>query len=265
MPELPEVETVRRDVLPFVRGRTIKNIEAIDQRVIRGISFKQFKKKMIGQKIVDVQRRAKWLLFELASGNYLVIHLAMTGRLLFAPDDYVKVIFNLSGGRTLYFSDARLFGRVKFFDHYPALKLGPEPLSDEFTFEKFREILKKRNGFIKNVLLDQKFISGIGNIYAIESLFRAKIRPNRRINTLKDNEIKKLHKEIRDILHEAIGERGTSDSWFVDARGNKGAFQFRLKVYGRKEENCVRCKSKSKVKRIVMAQRGTYYCPRCQK
>jgi formamidopyrimidine-DNA glycosylase len=265
MPELPEVETVRRDVLPFVKEKKIVGIEAIDSRVIRGISLKQFKKKIIGQKIVDVKRRAKWLLFELASGSYLVIHLAMTGRLLFDPDGYVKVIFKLSGKKALYFSDARLFGRVKFFDHYPALKLGPEPLSDEFTFEKFKAILKKRNGFIKNVLLDQKFISGIGNIYAIESLFRAKIRPNRKISTLKDGEIKRLHKEIRNILIEAIEERGTSDSWFVDARGKKGKFQLRLKVYRRKDENCMECKTKAKVKRIVMAQRGTYYCPRCQK
>jgi formamidopyrimidine-DNA glycosylase len=263
MPELPEVETVRLDVLPFVKGRTIKNIEIIDHRNIKGISAKQFRKKIVNQKIVDVERRAKYLLFKLASGKYLVIHLGMTGRLLFSPDDYVKVIFNLSGNKALYFSDARLFGKIRFYDHYPPLKLGPEPLTRDFTVEKFKEILKKRKGAIKSVLLDQKFLSGIGNIYAIESLFRSGIHPQRRANSLSDKEIKKLHKEIQKILLEALGYRGTSDSWFVDARGKKGGFQLRLKVYGRKDEPCFKCKSR--VKRIVMGQRGTYFCPRCQK
>ncbi|MEA3493190.1 MAG: bifunctional DNA-formamidopyrimidine glycosylase/DNA-(apurinic or apyrimidinic site) lyase [Candidatus Margulisiibacteriota bacterium] len=265
MPELPEVEIVRRDVLPFVKGRKVINVEAIDRRVIRGISFKQLKKKMIGQKIVDVKRRAKYLLFELASGKYMVVHLGMTGRLLFSPDDYVKVIFDLSGKRSLYYSDARLFGKIRFFGQYPDLKLGPEPLSDVFTPEVLKGILGSRKTKIKNILMQQRLISGIGNIYAAEALFRARIRPQRRGDSLKDAEIKRLHREIVNILHEALGQRGTSDNWFVDAKGKKGGFQLRLKVYGRKGENCVRCKSKSRVKRIVMAQRGTYFCPRCQK
>jgi len=263
MPELPEVETVRLDVLPFVRGRTVKNIEVIDHRVIRGISEKQFRKKIIGQKIVDVERRAKYLLFKLKSGKYMTVHLAMTGRLLFSPDDYVKVIFNLSGNKALYFSDARLFGKIRFYDHYPPLKLGPDPLTKDFTVEFLRKILKSRKTKIKNLLLEQKLIGGIGNIYAIESLFRSGIHPQRLANSLTDVEIKKLHKEIRKVLLEALGYRGTSDSWFVDARGKKGGFQLRLKVYGRKDEPCFKCKSK--VKRIVMGQRGTYFCPKCQK
>lgn len=263
MPELPEVETIRRDVLPFVRGRVIRKVEVIDPRNIKNITPSQFKEKLLGQKILDVSRRAKYLLFKLASGNYLVIHLGMTGRLLFTPDDYVKVIFHLSGDRVLYFSDARLFGKIRFYEKYPNLQLGPEPLSEEFTDEKFRELLRKRSAGIKLVLLDQKFLAGIGNIYAQEALFRAGIHPRRPANKLKDFEVKKLRREIQKVLQEALGYRGTSDSWYVDARGRKGGFQLRLKVYGRESEPCLRCKTP--IRRIVMGNRGTYFCPRCQK
>jgi formamidopyrimidine-DNA glycosylase len=262
MPELPEVETVRQDVLPYVKGKVIRNVKIIDPRNIKGISPRQLKKKVEGEKIQDVERRAKYLFFKLASGKYLVVHLGMTGRLLFAPDDYVKVIFNLSGKRVLYYSDARLFGKIRFYDGYPDIKLGPEPLSQEFTAEKFKEMLKGRKAAVKLVLLDQKFLAGLGNIYAIESLFRAGIHPKRPANSLKDSEIKKLYKEIRKVLLKALGYRGTSDRWFLDARGRKGGFQFKLKVYGREGEPCFRCKTP--VKRIVMGQRGTYFCPRCQ-
>jgi len=263
MPELPEVETIRQDVLPFVRGREIKKVEIIDPRNIKGITPSLFVKKVVGEKIVDLERRAKYLLFKLASGKYLVIHLGMTGRLLFAPDDYVKVIFHLSGKRALYFSDARLFGKIRFYSHYPELKLGPEPLQEDFTVPQFRQMLKQRKIAIKQLLLDQKFISGVGNIYANEALFRAGIHPRRPANSLNDLEVKKLYKAIKQVLFEAIKYRGTSDSWYVDAKGKKGGFQFRLKVYGRKDEPCFGCKSK--VQRIALGQRGTYYCPKCQK
>ena len=128
MPELPEVETIRREVLPFVRGKTVTGVEVIDHRNIKGMAPAEFQKKMKGQKILDIERKAKYQLFKLASGNYMVVHLGMTGRLLFSPDKYVKVIFNLSGGKKLYFSDARLFGKLWFYESYPPLKLGPEPL-----------------------------------------------------------------------------------------------------------------------------------------
>jgi len=263
MPELPEVETVRRDIQPFVKGRIIKNIEIIDPRNIKKIHPEILKKRLIGQKILDVSRRAKYLLFKLASGNYFTVHLGMTGRLLFAPDGYVKVIFHLSGDKALYFSDARLFGKIRFFEGYPDLKLGPEPLENEFTKEQFREMLKTRKSPIKNLLLDQKFIAGIGNIYSIESLFRAGIHPQKRANKLSAEEAGKLYHEIKKVLLESLGHRGTSDSWFLDAHGKKGGFQLRLKVYGRKDEPCFKCKAP--IKRIVMGQRGTYFCPRCQK
>jgi len=264
MPELPEVETVKEDILPFVKGRVIKEIDVISlKNILKGTSPSQLKKELEGEKIISVERRAKYLIFKLASGRCFTIHLGMTGRVLFAPDDYVKAVFYLSGGRVLYFSDARRFGKIRFYQEYPDLKLGPEPLGREFTAASFKEMLKKKKTAIKIALLDQKFISGLGNIYAIESLFRAGIHPRRPANKLNDAEVKKLYHQIKKVLAEALGYRGTSDSWFLDAHGKKGGFQLRLKVYGRKGEPCFKCKTP--VKRIVMGQRGTYFCPRCQK
>jgi formamidopyrimidine-DNA glycosylase len=263
MPELPEVETIRREVLPFVRGRTIKTVEIIDPRNIKKISVPLFKKALAGQRILDIERRAKYQLFKLASGQYLVVHLGMTGRLLFRPDKYVKVVFRLSGGKALYFSDARLFGKLYFFDHYPPLKLGPEPLEKDFSWQKLKALLLKKKSSIKMVLLDQKVISGVGNIYANEALFRAGILPQRKANKLTDQEYKKLHKAIVAVLQAGIKYGGTSDSWYVDARGEKGRFQDHLLVYGRKGEPCAKCRGE--VVRVSHGQRGTFYCPKCQK
>lgn len=264
MPELPEVETVRQDILPFVKGRTIRDIDIISPRnILKRTSPLRFKKELVGEKIVDVERRAKYLLFRLASGRYFTIHLGMTGRLLFAPDDYVKVIFHLSGRRVLYYSDARRFGKIQLYKGFPDLRLGPEPLGREFTPQRFGEMLSRRKAAIKLVLLDQKFLAGLGNIYTTEALFRAGVHPQRAANSLKDSEIKKLHREIQKVLLEALGYRGTSESWFVNAKRKKGGFQFKLRVYGREGEPCFKCKTP--IKRIEMGQRGTYFCPRCQK
>lgn len=264
MPELPEVEIVRRDILPFVKGRVVKRIEVISLKsILKGISPLQLKKELEGKKIADVGRRAKYILFRLASGGYFTVHLGMTGRLLFQPDDYVRLIFHFSGNRALYYSDARRFGKIRFYKGYPDLELGPEPLGREFTPEKFKEMLREKKAAIKLVLLDQKFLAGLGNIYATESLFRAGIHPKRPANKLSGAEVKKLHHHIKKVLFEALGYRGTSDRWFLDAHGRKGGFQLRLKVYGRKGEPCFKCKTP--IKRIVLGQRGTYFCPRCQK
>ncbi|MFA6431105.1 MAG: bifunctional DNA-formamidopyrimidine glycosylase/DNA-(apurinic or apyrimidinic site) lyase [Candidatus Margulisiibacteriota bacterium] len=263
MPELPEVETIRRGVEPRVIGRKIIDVEIIDKRNIKGISPALLKKRLLGEKVVSVKREAKYLLFEMASGKYLVVHLGMTGRLLFKSDGYVKVIFHFSGGKSLYYSDARLFGKIRLFDKHPELKLGPDPLLNSFKVADLKKILGHRNTSVKVLLLDQKLIAGIGNIYANEALFRAGIHPARKANTLSDKEIMKLHDAIRSTLSDGVKYRGTSDSWYIDADGEKGAFQDHLKVYRKGEEPCLKCKTK--IKRIVIGQRGTYYCPRCQK
>lgn len=263
MPELPEVETIRREILPFVKGKVFSRLEIKDPRNIKGISPKKLEENLKGKKILDIERRAKYLVFPLSPKGFLVVHLGMTGRLLFEPDPYLKITFVFTGGKKLYFSDARLFGKVRFFDEDPKLDLGPEPFSKEFTPQRFKDMLMKKKTTIKLALLDQKFLSGVGNIYANEALFRAGIHPQRKTNSLSDKEAYKLHEVILAVLNEAINYRGTSDNWYVDASGKKGGFQNRLKVYGRKGEPCFKCKGK--IVRISQGQRGTFFCPACQK
>lgn len=263
MPELPEVETIRREILPFVKGKVFSRLEIKDHRNIKGISPKKLEENLKGKKILDIERRAKYLVLPLSPKGFLVVHLGMTGRLLFEPDPYLKITFVFSGGKKLYFSDARLFGKIRFFDGDPKLDLGPEPFSKDFTPDVFREKLSKKKTTVKLALLDQKFLSGVGNIYANEALFRAGIHPQRKTNSLSDREVKKLHDAVLAVLNEAIHYRGTSDNWYVDASGKKGGFQERLKVYGRKGEPCFKCKGK--IVRISHGARGTFFCPKCQK
>jgi len=273
MPELPEVETIRRDMEPYVLGRAIKAVKALRARnVLKGISAKGLQKALKGQKIEKVERRGKFLIFKLASGNCLVIHLGMTGRVLKAPDRFVKVTFMLSGGRSFYFSDIRMFGKVMFFRSYPTFKLGPEPLAphqmvpgqaDDFTVTRFAELLKGRGGNIKAWLLNQRFLAGVGNIYASEALFRAGIAPRRRAGSLNPQEILKLHRALRRVLSEGIKYRGTSVSDYRDAGGRVGGYQHRLRVYDREGKRCYKCKGP--VKKIIIGQRSTYFCPRCQR
>ncbi|KAF0134253.1 MAG: formamidopyrimidine-DNA glycosylase [Candidatus Saganbacteria bacterium] len=263
MPELPEVETIRKGLLPLVKRKTIRKVVVIDKRVIKDIAPKEFIAEITGEKIADIERRAKYLLFKFKSGKYMVVHLGMTGRLIFTKDKYVKVEFKFSGNKSFYYSDMRLFGKIRFYDSYPNLDLGYEPLSKEFTFNVLKDILNKCKGIIKSVLLDQKLVAGLGNIYVLESLFYAGINPQRRANSLKDNEIKKLYFEIKNVLKKALNSRGTSFSSYVDAKGKKGSFQQKLSVYGKKDLPCPKCKTP--IKRINAGNRGTYFCPNCQK
>lgn len=263
MPELPEVETVRRDIRPYLKGELIKDVKAFDPRNFQKITPLKFREAVVGEKILDVDRRAKYLIFKLKSGKAFVIHLGMSGNVLFAPDKYVKAIFSLSHGKKFYFSDMRLFGKIWFYPKYPEYDLGPEPLALDFTAEKFKQMLKQHKTAIKPLLLNQKFIAGLGNVYAVEALFRAGIHPKRLANTIDHKQAAKLHKEIQKVLLEALGFRGTSVRAFVNASGKKGSFQLHLKVYDRKGEPCYKCRKP--IKRIVLGQRGTYFCPRCQK
>ena len=264
MPELPEVETIRRDVEPWVRNRAIKAVRANRAgRVLRSLGAKGLEKAIRGKKIERVERRGKFLIFRLNSGGCLLIHLGMTGKILKAPDRFVKVEFKLSNGKSFYFSDIRKFGRVQYFDHYPVFKLGPEPLTDDFTAERFGEMLRQRKANIKNLLLDQKLLAGVGNIYASEALYRAGIDPRRKAKSLKKLEINKLHSAIRQVLSEGIRHRGTTISDYQDASGKSGGYQHQLKVYGRTGNTCAKCRTP--IRRIVIAQRSTFYCPKCQK
>ncbi|NQU16789.1 MAG: DNA-formamidopyrimidine glycosylase [Candidatus Saganbacteria bacterium] len=262
MPELPEVETVKRQILPVVAGRVITSLEYIDRRNIKNISSKEFKRKIVGDKILDIERRAKYLFFKLKSGNWMVIHLGMAGRVLLKPDKYVKIIFGLSGGKKMYFSDTRLFGKIWLYTKYPELGLGPEPLEKSFKLGDFKKLVKSKRGNTKVVLMDQKFIAGIGNIYAAEALFVAGINPKRRMESLTDNEIAKLYKGIMKSLKAGIVHKGTSVSDFVGAIGQEGTNQNYLYVYGRKGEPCKKCRQP--IHKISLGQRGTYFCSKCQ-
>lgn len=274
MPELPEVETIKNDLNKNIRGKKIKTVEILEPKII-GFLGKTFKSKAEGKIIKNVGRRAKLLVMELAGGLFLVFHLKITGQLIFkgaaaARDKFTRVIFYLSGGEKLFFNDLRKFGYIKVFDKaglkemFKIMKFGPEPLDKSFTFEVFNNLLnRKKNAPIKPLLMDQSFISGVGNIYASESIYSAKINPKRKVRTLTLPERKLLFKSIKKVLTDSIKHRGTSADSYVDAFGAKGDFEKYLRVYGREGKKCFRCAGI--VKRISQAGRGTFFCPKCQK
>ncbi|MBU0687686.1 MAG: bifunctional DNA-formamidopyrimidine glycosylase/DNA-(apurinic or apyrimidinic site) lyase [Candidatus Margulisbacteria bacterium] len=272
MPELPEVETIVNGLRPRILKKKISSVKVIDRRILTGISAPSFIKKLAGRSFKSIVRRAKYIIIALNDGDYLLVHLGMTGGLVYRHKldkdiKYVKWFIKFRNGTFLYYIDARLFGEIrivndKYIEKLDA-KLGPEPLSPEFTFEKFWERLNKRKGNVKALLLNQSFISGIGNIYAIESLFMSGISPLRKAHRVTRAEAKKLHSNIKKVLFKSIGSGGTSVDSYVDSDGEEGSFQFKLKVYSRKGEKCYRCGGT--VKRISLGQRGTYYCPKCQK
>lgn len=273
MPELPEVETVRRALTKKIVGRKILNIESNFEKIVNQPDFKTFQKNIAGKNIESVSRRGKFLLFHLSGGKIMVSHLRMTGHWLVGPkieiNKFMHLIFQLSGSQTLAYSDIRKFGRVWLIDakdlgkFAPVLKLGPEPLGKEFVFAEFSSNLAKIKSRIKVVLLNQQVVAGLGNIYVDEVLHDAGISPRRLANQLKIAEKKRIFDAIRKIIAKAIKFRGTTVVNFTTPEGKGGDFQTQLKVYGKKGEKCLRCKGE--IKRIVVAGRGTHYCPQCQK
>jgi len=277
MPELPEVETIRRQLSKKILYKKIKEVEVFDPRIIQGSSVDDFKKIVSGKKVKNISRKGKLLIFELSENYYLVVHLKLTGQLILQEKEgiekrkkYTSVIYVFSDGKKLFHNDLRKFGYVcllnkkqlkKFLEEK---KYGIEPLSKEFTLDKFKTLLlKKPKSKIKPLLMDQSFIAGIGNIYSQESCWCAKILPTREVKTLKDKEIKDLYNCLIKILKEAIIYRGASADAYVDIYGEKGDYLSKLKVYGREGKKCYRCGAK--IKKITLAGRGTYFCPKCQK
>ena len=274
MPELPEVETIVSDLLQ--QGVVGEKIVASQVGWPRSVAFpecKLFLKYIKNKTIKDVRRRAKYLLFVLDESYFLIIHLRMSGRLTFCRSAELKgvhehVIFSFASGRDLRFHDTRKFGRCyltknpeKFLGH-----LGPEPLSDEFQYHDFRLGLQNRKKSIKTLLLDQRFIAGLGNIYVDESLWDAKIHPESPAYFLDQKDIRRLYKSIKKILQRGIKNLGTSlgdsDTNFYSVAKRRGRNQDQLKVFRRDGEACPRCKKK--ISRIVVGQRGTHFCSRCQ-
>jgi len=283
MPELPEIETIVRDLDKKLKNKRIIAIKSLDKKVFQLTPADV--KRAVGKKIRVVKRRAKMIIIDLGK-NSLVVHLKMTGQLVYVgsgrviagghpivnqnkilPNKFTRVIFKFNKS-TLYFNDMRRFGWIKLMSTDEFIKfnkqLGVEPLSSEFTPEYFNKILSFRQKIlIKQVLLDQKYISGIGNIYADESLHIARIKPFRKVKTLKPAEITKLWRAIPKILKYAIKHRGTSFNDYVDAQGEAGNFIKHLKVYGRAGEKCKNCGQP--VKKIKLGGRGTHWCDYCQK
>jgi formamidopyrimidine-DNA glycosylase len=258
VPELPEVETVVRSVAPHLTGRRILSAEFTSRLVTPG-NRTALVKRLVGRRVESVRRRGKFILIHLDQG-LLSIHLGMTGRLLISgkPAGHTHAVFTLDDGLLLY-DDPRQFGKIEW-NPRRVERLGPEPL--EIPLEEFRTRLR-RKARIKPLLLNQSFLAGLGNIYADESLFAAGIHPLASAAKLSAPRAAKLHQAIREILTAAIEAGGSSISDYVDAEGRKGWFQVSHRVYGREGEPCANCGTP--IRRIVVAQRSSHFCPKCQK
>ncbi len=278
MPELPEVETIKKQLEKSIIGKTIKSAEIFYPRFIN-VSVKKFKQAVVNAKIKKVWRRAKLLIIDISNGYSLLCHLKMTGQLIYKEsgitndelkDKHVHIIYSFLHNGVLIHKDIRKFGYVKLIKtgelegYLSKMGYGIEPLGKDFTFAAFKKIIRsKPKQKIKQFLLDQKNIAGIGNIYADEICFYAGLRPDRKILSLSLYEIKKIYIAIKKILADAIKYRGSSISDYQDSQGQKGEYHWRLKVYGRAGKPCVKCRAH--LSKTKLSGRGTHFCPKCQK
>jgi len=268
VPELPEVETIVRGLADTVVGRRIADVRVETPSVIINDLPGDFATLLRGETIEAVVRRAKFIVMRLSSGRSLVTHLRMTGRFVVereaCQDAYARVRLRFEDGGWLRYSDVRRLGRVRLTaDGTWAEGIGVEPLGPAFTPELFHRLLKGRRTPIKVLLLDQRVVAGVGNIYACEALYQAGIHPRRPAGSLSKERTGRLHSAIVRVLESAIRMRGTTVRGYVDAEGLKGGFQNQLAVYGREGLLCFRCHVP--IKRVALGQRGTFYCPRCQR
>jgi len=270
MPELPEVETIKNDLQRLVVGKKILNISTTSAKQVKP-SLEAVKKTITGTKITKVARRAKLLQIFLNNSWILAIHLKMTGRLLVRnqddpPDDWQRVTLDLSGGKQLRLADLRKFGWVRLISKQEREKIlqefGPEPLAD-LTLANLKKILSTTGQAVKIVIMDQKKIAGVGNIYACDALFLARLDPRRPANKLAGEEVKSLLAAIEKVLRAGIKDRGASDQYYLDALGHKGHYQQHFLVYNREGKQCFGCQGR--VKKIKLGGRGTYFCPDCQR
>ncbi|MDD4179249.1 MAG: bifunctional DNA-formamidopyrimidine glycosylase/DNA-(apurinic or apyrimidinic site) lyase [Candidatus Margulisbacteria bacterium] len=287
MPELPEVETVRRGLAKTIVGKTIAGFTCDTKKMMnRPLSF--YQKTLKGLKVLALDRRAKMIIIRLSKEWNILVHLKMTGQLVYCgdhqsvvgghpikegfekdPNRFTHATFTFTDKSHLFFNDVRKFGWLRLFRGDELIKvldhdLGPEPLEENYTLELFQNALKRRpNNRIKQFLMDNKNVVGIGNIYSDEICYFARVRPDRRVKALKESEIKLLFKGIKHILAEAIKYEGTSISDYVNAMGEAGAYTKKLRVYGRYDEKCFKCGGV--VKRLKIGGRTSSFCPRCQK
>lgn len=273
MPELPEVETVKRTLNELIVGKTIERVTVSLPRIIqRPDDTLQFEHMLAGHTFQRVERRGKFLRMIL-DGLVLVSHLRMEGRYgVYRQDEPVEkhthVIFHFTDQTELRYKDVRQFGTMHLFQPGEDLKLPPlnklglEPLDEQFTLERFKSIIAKRSTFIKPTLLNQAYVVGIGNIYVDEALFRAGVHPETKANTLSDQQLEDIYHAIIATLNEAVDAGGSSIKSYVNGQGEMGMFQQQLQIYGRKDEPCVQCGTM--IMKSVVGGRGTHFCPRCQ-
>jgi formamidopyrimidine-DNA glycosylase len=275
MPELPEVETIRARLAQALAGRRIERVEIADPRLTRPDPPEAVAATLEGERIVDVGRRGKYLIFEFESGRHLLVHLRMTGNLQhpaeggLAADPYRRAVVRLDDGSDVAYRDVRRFGTWTLLepgeseDYLAQRRLGREPLERGFTTAVLESVLAGRRAPIKAALLDQRAAAGIGNIYADEALWRARIHPLRIAGTLTRDELAALRKGIRDALAMGIEHQGASLRDYRDPGGRRGRMQDDFRVYGRAGEPCSRCGTP--IEKIRAAGRGTWYCPSCQR
>jgi len=290
MPELPEVETTVRDLKRKVLGRTFLNVWCDAKKLIkRPRTFEEFKKEILGRKIISIKRKGKNILIYLDKKKALLIHQKLTGHLLVGKwqkkgnswipqikgpledpiNRFIHLIFFLDNDLMLALSDLRKFAKVELWDKKELTQskeireIGIDPFSPEFTFQEFKKRIKNTKRKIKQVLMDQSLIAGIGNIYSDEILFEAKIHPEKKAHVLKEEELKRIYQSIKKVLKKAIELGGESISDYRRPDGSKGGFDPLRKVYRREGKPCVRCRTP--IKRIKIAQRSSYFCPKCQK
>ena len=266
MPELPEVETIKRELNRAVLGKRIIEIKISNPKVIKEPNKEQFSKGLKNATIKNILRKGKLLILELSTGKSLTIHLKMTGQLVYPGNlKQSRVSFRLSDNKWLDFNDRRLLGELRLVGDWRRLgfikELGPEPF--DLTKEQFKQMLADKKAKIKPLLMDQTFISGIGNLYAAEALFRARIYPQRSASSLLDKEKEILFKQIQAVLKQAIEHKGSSMDQYVQLSGQAGDYVKYHRVYAREGQPCFVCKAL--IKRIALGGRGTYFCPRCQK
>ena len=289
MPELPEVEVVKRSLANKVQNLIIKEVRINDGRLRYRINKNEIRK-IVGLRLTKIERRAKFLLFFFSKNTIMLVHLGMTGKFFFVNSKNVKhktsfyyninknkdkkhdrVIFFLEKNQKLIYNDVRKFGFIKIFNkknlnnNLHLNNLGPEPLKKNFNHSYFEQYLKGRKRAVKDILMDQQFVSGLGNIYVNEILFLSKIKPTRKVEKLKDYEIKKIIYSTKKILKHSIKSGGSSIKDFSSSNGKKGSFQQYFHVYGKKGDRCSNANCDSKIIKINISNRSTFFCSKCQK
>jgi len=269
MPELPEVETIKNELLPHIIGRKVTGIDLFWERMVRQPSAEEFRSHLIGQRITGASRRGKYLILNLDSGEALILHLKMTGSLLVKPasaepEKFVHAVIYLDNETAIHFRDMRKFGAMWLAEDASSVvgELGVEPLEADFTPQILAQLLRGRTAPIKALLCDQDFIAGVGNMYADEALFAAGIHPMRTGGSLSSEEIGRLHHAIRQILREAVGSKGASVDTYLRPGGELGTAHFNFQVAHRGGEKCSVCGTP--IQRLPVRNRGSYFCPKCQ-